>query len=282
MTQAFPIVKCPDTDRPSPILVSIPHFGTQSLPGTTPDDYCEPWFETFAYGFADTFVGDLYGDLHQYGATVLATPLSRIFVDVNRRRDDFETQGNTIRSHRGVVRTHTIRDAPIFAKPLTLDRLEARLKAYYDPYYVTAERLLSEIHDAYGYALLIDGHTGSPRRMKDYQIIIGTRRGSTCDPALVEPIAAAFEQEGFEVHHNISGYTGGNLVVTYGQPDERRRHAIQLEINASLLMTTSRQEFIAQVSRGETPSKDEATIARLRGCVQKAVLALPNVLAVMD
>ena len=98
----------------------------------------------------------------------------------------------------------------------------------------------------------------------------------------MEPIAAAFAQEGFEVHHNISGYTGGNLVVTYGQPDERRRHAIQLEINASLLMTTSRQEFIAQVSRGETPSKDEATITRLRGCVQKAVLALPNVLAVMD
>ena len=282
MTQAFPIVKCPDADRRSPILVSIPHFGTQSLPGMTPSDYCEPWFETFAYGFADTFVGDLYADLHQYGATVLATPLSRIFVDVNRRRDDFETQGETIRSHRGVVRTHTIRDAPIFARPLTPDRLEARLKAYYDPYYGTLERLLADIHDAYGYALLIDGHTGSPRRMKDYQIIIGTRRGSTCDPALVEPIASAFTREGFEVHHNISGYTGGNLVVTYGQPASRRQHAIQLEINASMLMTTSRQEFIAQVSRGEIPSKDEAMIARLRACVQKAVVTLPNVLAVMD
>ena len=281
MTQAFPFVKCPDADRRSPILVSIPHFGTQSLPGMTPGDYCEPWFETFAYGFADTFVGDLYADLHQYGATVLTTPLSRIFVDVNRRRDDFEMQGDAIRSHRGVVRTHTIRDAPIFAKPLTLARLEARLKAYYDPYYATVERLLAEIHDAYGYALLIDGHTGSPRRMKDYEIIIGTRRGSTCDPALVEPIAAAFVQEGFEVHHNVSGYAGGNLVVTYGNPASRRQHAVQLEINASLLMTTSRQEFIAQVSRGETPSKDETTIARLRACVQKAVLALPNVLAVM-
>ena len=282
MTSAFPIVKCPDSDRRSPILVSIPHFGTQSLPGMTSDDYCEPWFETFAYGFADTFVGDLYGDLHEYGATVLATPLSRIFVDVNRRRDDFETQDGTIRSHRGVARTHTIRDAPIFANPLTLDRLEARLEAYYDPYYATVERLLSEIRDAYGYALLIDGHTGSPRRMKDYEIIIGTRRGATCNPALVEPIAAAIEQKGFEVHHNISGYTGGNLVVTYGRPVDRRQHAIQLEINASLLMTTSRQEFIAQVSRGEIPSKDEGTIARLRGCVQKAVRMLPKVLAAMD
>ena len=282
MTHAFPIVKCPEADRRSPILVSIPHFGTQSLPGMTPCDYCEPWFETFAYGFADTFVGDLYADLHRYGATVLATPLSRIFVDVNRRRDDFETQDGAIRSHRGVVRTHTIRDTPIFAKPLTPDRLEARLKAYYDPYYATLERLLGDIHDTYGYALLIDGHTGSPRRMKDYEIIIGTRRGSTCDPALVEPIAAAFAGEGFEVHHNISGYTGGNLVVTYGHPASRRQHAIQLEINASLLMTTSRQEFIAQVSRGETPSKDEATIARLRACVQKAIVALPSILAEMD
>ena len=283
MTQAFPIVKCPDAAGParSPILVSIPHFGTQPLPGMTPDDYCEPWFETFAYGFADTFVGDLYADLHEQGATVLATPLSRIFVDVNRRRDDFEMQGDAVRSHRGVVRTHTIRDAPIFAKPLTPDQLEARLKTYYDPYYATLERLLGEIRAAYGYALLIDGHTGSPRRMKDYEIIIGTRRGATCDEALVEPITTIFTRHGFEVHHNVSGYTGGNLVVTYGKPISDRQHAVQLEINASLLMTTPRQEFIAQVSRGEVPARDEANIARLRACLQEAVLALPAVLAAL-
>ena len=279
MTPAFPIVKYPAADRRSPILVSIPHFGTQPLPGMTADDYCEPWFATFAYGFADTFVGDLYADLHEQGATVLATPLSRIFVDVNRRRDDFEVQGDTIRSHRGVVRTHTIRDAPIFAEPLTLERLETRLRTYYDPYYATLERLLGELRAAYEYALLIDGHTGSPRRMKDYEVIIGTRRGATCDEALVKPIAAAFTRHGFEVHHNISGYSGGNLVVTYGKPVSDRQHAVQLEINASLLMTTSRQEFIAQVSRGEVPAKNEAMIARLRACLQETVLALPDVLA---
>ena len=281
MTQAFPIVRCPADARRSPILVSIPHFGTQPLPDMTADDYCEPWFGTFAYGFADTFVGDLYADLHEQGATVLATPLSRIFVDVNRRRDDFETQDGTIRSHRGVVRTHTIRDAPIFAKPLGLDQLEARLKTYYDPYYAALERLLGDIRAAYGYALLIDGHTGSPRRMKDYEIIIGTRRGATCDEALVEPIATIFTRHGFEVHHNISGYTGGNLVVTFGKPISDRQHAVQLEINASLIMTTPRPEFIAQVSRGEVPAKDEANIARLRTCLQEAVLALPAVLATL-
>jgi N-formylglutamate amidohydrolase len=97
----------------------------------------------------------------------------------------------------------------------------------------------------------------------------------------VEPITTIFTRHGFEVHHNVSGYTGGNLVVTYGKPISDRQHAVQLEINASLLMTTPRQEFIAQVSRGEVPARDEANIARLRACLQEAVLALPAVLAAL-
>ena len=86
----YPIVRHPAPGTRTPILVSVPHYGTEPLPHVTREDYGEPRFETFAYGFADTFVGDLYGDLHEQGATVLATPYSRMFVDVNRRRDDFE------------------------------------------------------------------------------------------------------------------------------------------------------------------------------------------------
>ena len=173
----FPIIKHPTSEKHCPILVSIPHYGTQPLPHITVDDYSERWFTTFAYGFADTFVGDLYGDLHEEGATVLATPFSRIFVDVNRRRDDFEQEDNLIRSHRGVVRTHTIRDAPIFTHALQYKDLEKRLATFYDPYYTALGALLSQLRTTYGYALLLDGHTGSPRRMQDYQVIIGTSHG---------------------------------------------------------------------------------------------------------
>src|SRR3989449_2157417 len=174
--ESFPIVRHPAPGTRTPILVSVPHYGTRPLPHITRDDYREPWFETFAYGFADTFVGDLYADLHEHGATVLTTPFSRIFVDVNRRRDDFEHHDGEVRSRRGVVRTHTTREAPIFARPLVLADLEARLRALYDPYYAALERLLAELRQAYGYALLLDGHTGGPRRLKDHQVIIGTRR----------------------------------------------------------------------------------------------------------
>ncbi|HSF06421.1 MAG TPA: N-formylglutamate amidohydrolase [Methylomirabilota bacterium] len=279
MERTFPIVRHPVADKRSPILVSVPHYGTRPLPHITRDDYREPWFETFAYGFADTFVGDLYGDLHEHGATVLATPFSRMFVDVNRRRDDFEHHDGEVRSRRGVVRTHTMRDVPIFARPLGLGDLENRLQTLYDPYYATLERLLGQLHETYGYAILLDGHTGSPRRMKDHQVIIGTRHATTCATQLAAAVAAIFTRHGFEVHHNVDGYAGGNIVATFGQPQARRVHALQLEINASLLMTTTREEFIARVSRGEIPEKAEANIARVRQCLREALAALPSVLA---
>ena len=261
------------------MLVSVPHYGTEPLPHIRREHYSEPWFETFAYGFADTFVGDLYGDLHEHGATVLATPFSRMFVDVNRRRDDFEHHDGEVRSRRGVVRTHTMREAPIFRHPLALADLEQRLCALYDPYYAMLDRLLAELQQHFGHALLLDGHTGSPRRMKEHQVIIGTRHDTTCAGELAATVAAIFTPHGFEVHDNVSGYAGGNIVTRYGQPGTRRVHALQLEVNASLLMTTGRDEFIAQVSRGEIPAKSEANIARVRACLREVLAALPAVLA---
>ena len=92
-------------------------------------------------------------------------------------------------------------------------------------------------------------------------------------------VGEIFTRHGFAVHHNVSGYTGGNIVATYGHPRTRRVHALQLEINASLLMTTSREEFIAHITRGGIPDKDEANIARVRCCLQEVLAALPAALA---
>jgi N-formylglutamate amidohydrolase len=279
METAFPIVRHPAPRASTPVLVSVPHYGTQPLPHITRDDYGEPWFETFAYGFADTFAADLYSDLHECGATVLATPFSRMFVDVNRRRDDFEQHDGEVRSRRGVVRTHTMRDVPIFARPLGLAALEERLRTLYDPYYAVLEDLLTRLRQAHGYAILLDAHTGSPRRMKEHQVIIGTRHEATCAPELAAAVAAIFTRHGFEVHANVSGYAGGNIVATFGHPATRRVHALQLEINAALLMTTSREEFIAHISRGGVPEKAEANIARIRQCLREVLAALPGALA---
>ena len=68
-------------------------------------------------------------------------------------------------------------------------------------------------------------------------------------------------------------------MATFGRPDTRRVHALQLEVNASLLMTTSREEFIARISRGGIPEKAEENVARVRVCLREVLAALPAVLA---
>ena len=115
--------------------------------------------------------------------------------------------------------------------------------------------------------------------MKHHEVIIGTRHDATCAPELAAAVGAIFTRHGFEVHDNVSGYTGGNIVATFGRPQARRVHALQLEINASLLMTTSRDEYIAHVSRGGIPEKAEESIARVRRCLEEVVSVLPSVLA---
>jgi N-formylglutamate amidohydrolase len=282
MEQPFPIIRHPAPGPSRPIVVSVPHYGTQPLPHVTRDDYAEPRFETFAYGFADTFAGDVYGDLHEHGATVLATPFSRMFVDVNRRRDDFEHHDGEVRSRRGVVRTHTMRDVAIFSRPLGLPDLEARLRTLYDPYYATLDALLTERREAHGHVLLLDGHTGSPRRMKDHEVIIGTRHAATCAPGIASMVATIFRRHRFRVHDNVPGYTGGNIVATFGEPRARRVHALQIEINASLLIAESREELVALISRGGVPEKAEASIAHVRRCLEEVVATLPAVLAAVD
>ena len=97
-TEGFPIVRrqLPASERP--VLVTVPHLGVLPLPGVSRDDYSEERYGALPAGFADPFTGELYGDLHRIGATVLATPYSRLFVDLNRARDDYEVADGAVRS----------------------------------------------------------------------------------------------------------------------------------------------------------------------------------------
>jgi len=48
MAEPFPIIRQPPAATRAPVLVSVPHYGTQPLPHVTREDYCEARFETFA------------------------------------------------------------------------------------------------------------------------------------------------------------------------------------------------------------------------------------------
>ena len=256
------------------MVVSIPHFGTESLPGVTTEDFADSAFVTFPWGYSDLFVGDVYADAARCGAVVVCTPFSRLFVDVNRRRDDFETRGGEVKSQRGVFRTHMINDKPIFATPLLPHTAEARLRQYYDPYHQTLRSLIDETLERFGQVLLLDAHTGSPNGMGEHEVIIGTRHGKTANAELVDLTRAIFEDCGFKVDENISGYAGGHIVRRYTKPGRGGVHALQIEINSGLLMTTPRKELIARMMRGQVPGGDQENIHRARGCVIRSITKL--------
>lgn len=209
MSAQFPIVRRPRHGHGLPVLVSVPHYGTRPLPGLAAASFSEPRFETLPAGFADAFAAELYGDLDRSGATVLASPYSRLFVDLNRSRDDFERVDGAVRSKRGVVRTHMIRDEPIFAAPLVEDDVERRLARFYDPFHARLGQLARALRERHGQAVVIDGHTAIGRRIGNHQVIIGTRGGKTCRASLASRAEAVFRSRGFEVHHDVPGYKGG-------------------------------------------------------------------------
>ena len=175
-----------------------------------------------------------------------------------------------------------MRDVPIFARPLGLADLEARLQALYDPYYATLEDLLGELREASGYAMLLDGHTGSPRRMKDHQVIIGTRHASTCAPELAGAVAAIFTRHGFEVHDNVSrlhrrqhrGHVRPAAGPARPRPPDRGQRVTPDD-------DEPRRVHRPRVARRAFPRRRSDNIARVRECLAEVVSILPAVLAAM-
>ena len=266
-----PIIRHPDPDKSRPVVVSIPHFGTEAIPDIRPEDYSVPEFVHLPWGYADTFAADVYGRAHDHGATVVATPYSRLFVDVNRRRDDFAHDDGVVTSTRGVFRTHTRRGKPIFAKPMAEARAEHILAAYYDPYHEGLGGVIEDVRNRHDRLLLLDSHTASPDRIGKHEVVIGTRGGVTADRTIVERIKDLVAAAGVDVHEDVPGYAGGYTVRRYGENRPPDVYAVQIEINAALLTTTPREELVPKMIRGERPGKHAENIARMRRCVEAIV-----------
>lgn len=270
----FPIIRRAPNERRVPVVVSVPHFGIEPLPGIGAECYREPGYDTFPRGYTDTFAAEVYGDLHQAGASLVATPYSRLFVDVNRRRDDFERHGDELVSGRGVVRTHLLDDRPIFSRPLSPAQIEDRLRRFYDPYHTALDMLVDEAAARFGTVVVLDAHTASPRRMGDHEVVIGSRRGETAAPRLVDDVANRCRVHGLHPALDVPGYAGGYITRRFGRRARRGSHAIQIEINAGVLMSTTIAEHRERLRLGRPPLPDPEAVDRARRCLEDIVRGL--------
>ena len=281
LAKNFPLAKF-DLKHPKPVVVSIPHYGIAELPEDDRVTYARQQYKHFPLGYSDAFARYVYCDWLQWKADVIATPFSRLFVDVNRRRDDFAIVGDVVESRKGVFRTHSVDGESIFSTPLYREDAERWLSRYYDPYHGMLREFLSASTACYGKVCLIDAHTGSPNGMKSHEVVLGTAHGQTANSHLARIAGAVFRDAGFQVSLEVKGYSGGYTVKQYGQLADTATHAIQLELNANLFFKGSRHDYIESLMTGGMPAVNQEALDRARSCVSTLIDAYHDVIFSSD
>jgi N-formylglutamate deformylase len=212
-----------------PMLVSMPHPGTELPPGFS-ERLSEP-----AKGLPDTdwHLPELYDFLGEIGCSVLVARYSRLVVDLNRSPDDapLYTTATT-----GLIPPVLFDGTPVYrpgAGPAEAERRE-RVERYWRPYHARLESELARLREAHGTAVLFEAHSirsEIPRlfagRLPDFNI--GTNEGDSADPGLAKDLsnilAAAKDYTAI-----LNGrFKGGYITRNYGAP-ARDIHAVQLEL----------------------------------------------------
>ncbi len=206
------------------------------------------------YGYEDRLVDDLLTDAPAYGVPLLAAGFPRSFVDPNRADDDLDqlVTGESwagparpsVYSQRGqgLIFRVGLDGRPLYAGPLALEEVEARIALYWRPYHDALEKLLSAAQTRWGAVWHINWH--SMRPVGDAlapdpgaarpAFVIGDLDGRSAEPAFSDAAEQSLRELGYHVARNRP-FKGGYITERHGRP-EQGRHSIQIEINRGLYL----------------------------------------------
>jgi N-formylglutamate deformylase len=248
---------------PLPLLVSMPHVGTQIPPELaarmTPAALQVP--------DTDWHLPKLYDFLQAMGANLLVAVNSRYVIDLNR--DPAGTILYPGASNTELCPLQTFQSEPIYQSGREPDavEIEHRIGKYWRPYHLKLAEELAALKARHGYALLFDAHSIKselPRFFEGrlWDINLGTADGASAaapvGPAL---LAAAQAVESYSAVLN-GRFKGGYITRTYGAPGAGI-HAAQLELSWRTYM-----------DEGGSFAFDEAQAQAVRPALRRVVEAL--------
>ena len=217
----------------------------------------------------DAHVDRLFLPVTVHGAPLMRARFPRAFLDLNREPYELDPRMFEGRLP-GFANTRSIRVAgglgtiprivadgqEIYPGKLPVAEALARIETLYKPYHRALRRLVTASQGGFGYAVLIDCHSMpssslSAEALRQVDIVLGDRYGSSCSPVLTDLVEAALRARGFGVARN-KPYAGGFITEHYGEPGARR-HALQIEINRALYMhepTLTPHAWFDEIARG--------------------------------
>lgn len=267
---------------PIPLVLDSPHSGT-----TYPDDFNNVSDFQVLRRAEDTYVHELYASAPDLGATLMGAEFPRSYIDVNRGLDEIDTsiidghwEGPLSDSEKaaagiGLIWRVNQENDNIYDRLLSVDEVKKRIAGYWQPYHDCLKSALEQTHAQFGKVIHIDCHSMpeiSNESSKEGpgvqrpQICLGDRRGTTCDPKVVECAKSTLESLGYQVAVN-EPYAGVELVRAYSNPADNR-HSIQIEIRRDLYMNEKTLEKSSNFSKVQ---KDFAKLVTEMG---KVALAL--------
>lgn len=266
-----------------PLVLDSPHSGTFYPP------QFQPAVGPMAYRRGeDMDVDVLFDAAPALGVPLLKAQFGRVFVDVNRARDDIDPvsiEGTPLvrcvpsakaELGKGVVWMAALPDGgALYDGRLNANDVEARLATYWDPYRNALRDMLASVRAAHGKVFYLDCHSmqavsnvmheegaGKPRA----DIVLGDRKGQSCAPSFTALVAEALESAGFKVAIN-EPYQGADLVRSHGNPSGGF-HALQVEVNRGLYMDEDKLTRLASFE------DTRARLGRALGVVTQGVSAL--------
>ena len=214
--------------RDAPLIVSIPHAGTDLL--KFEPAFVDPWL---ARKDADWRLDELYDFLAALGATVLRTRLSRSIIDVNR-----DPSGESLypgQATTELVPTTSFDGEPLYRLGLAPDAAEIaeRRRLYFDPYHAALSAEIARLREKHKRVALFDAHSirSMIPRLFDGELPafnLGTNSGASCSAGLRETVGALLAASGQS--SVVDGrFKGGWITRAYGKPSEGVE-ALQLEL----------------------------------------------------
>lgn len=219
-----------------PLLVSIPHMGTE-----IPEDV-KPLYAPRALAVEDTdwYLDRLYDFLPSLGASVLQPRYSRYLIDLNRPPDDAPMYPGA--SNTELCPTRFFNGEALYMDgmaPTAAERF-ARRERYWQPYHNTLRDEIARIKKEHGFVLLWDAHSIRSEipwlfegRLPDLNI--GTADGASADPSIARAVVDAAAAHPAYSHVLNGRFKGGYITRRYGRPADNV-HAVQLEMCQCLYM----------------------------------------------
>lgn len=219
----------------SPILISVPHSGTD-FPLEVRPSYKEEVLKCPAD--TDWFVDTLYDFAEELEIELIVAPYSRYVIDLNRDPES-KLLYNDSRSETGLVPSLSFDGAPLLKMELEQSEIARRVEAYYWPHYQLIQEQLDHRREKFGKCLLFDAHSikrNVPRISKDPfpDLILGDADESSASKNLIDAALSSLKEGPFNVAHNHP-FKGGHITRYFGGSIEHQ-HALQLEMSQDLYM----------------------------------------------